>query len=363
MFQNTPNPFLRLLRTLLLTFLSLLAVLLLTEFLLRHSSLKDAHAPMFGAPEEYYAYNAEEGMIDIVQNVGTTTHHTAESSYDVWSNSDGCFDTPFATGTTPYIYLTGDSFVWGYTPFGEKIGTVTEDLLGVRVAKCGLASVGTAQELRKASSTIKKIGNPSLIVVGYHGGTDPGDDVWFERHKNSREVFPSRWTCEATGKNIFIKTKCFLDTHSVLYNVIETTLRTKDVPFLSKSTASRFFFLPYPTADPSSEEEWKIHERSILGFKSLAEVHGAELLFVLIPSQREIYSEATVSLSNAKAKEILEKQGVRFLDLFPGIQSFAREQSLPLYWRGLVPFTPEGNRVAGELISEYIKEENLILAR
>ncbi|MBI2120766.1 MAG: hypothetical protein HYT94_04050, partial [Parcubacteria group bacterium] len=100
-------------------------------------------------PRFYFMKDLEIGH-DIGINVATTTHLFEDSSYPVWSNDLGCFDTAYAS-ETPYIYLAGDSLTWGFSPFEDMWGTRTQDIVGVRTLKCGVTGgYGTKQEFIKA---------------------------------------------------------------------------------------------------------------------------------------------------------------------------------------------------------------------
>ncbi len=335
------------------------------ELILHLTPLKDIHAPSFGAPQGYYSFSEEKGMTDIVSNVGTSTHYTTELSYDVWSNTQGCFDTPFTKDTTPYIYLTGDSSAWGYTPFEDKWGTIMEKLLGVRVAKCGLASVGTAQELIKAEHTIPLLGKPSLIVVAHDGRTDPGDDVWFKQVQstgNTETKMPSRWLCSeelAEGESFLIKMKCWFDKNSLIYNSFKTAFKFADVSWEIKQKINDAFFIPLPNVEPTTDLDWAIHEKSILGFKKIAQEQGSDILFILIPSAWDVRSSSTPSLSNVHVKEFLDKNDIRYLDLFPDFKAFTERTGSFLYWQKLAPLNREGNHFVGGLVSKYIFENGV----
>ncbi len=352
-------------RSPLILFFATLGLIFCLEFLFHHSILRDVYAPSFGAPQGYYSYREEEGMVDIKPNVGTSTHYMAEGSYKVWSNKEGCFDRPFAEGGGPYIYLTGDSFTWGYTSFENMWGTVMEDLTGVRVAKCGLASVGTLQELIKAERTIPLLGKPSLIVVGYHGFTDPDDDIWFLRAQSQEgkgSTMPSRWQCVSNQESFFLDVKCWLEKNSLLYNVLKTTFRhTIEFPPGLKKFMDHLFFVAPPKVEPATPFEQSVHQESILAFKALAARQDADILFVLLPTSQEVRF-ASSSASSVAAIDFLEKNGIRYLNLFPELRNFSRKTGLPLYGKKVAPFNKKGNHLTGALVSQYVYEQGILPA-
>ena len=99
------------------------------------------------ALRDYYVADPERGF-DIAPNRPTTLHYVDGTLYPVWSNSLGCFDVEPGPADR-YVYLAGDSFAWGFTPFGDKLGTVLERRLGVPVLKCGVSGAGELHELAR----------------------------------------------------------------------------------------------------------------------------------------------------------------------------------------------------------------------
>lgn len=332
-----------------LSVLSLAVAVSVSEILLRNSTLR-GYAPAFALS------NLKNATLP---NTATTTHFMAGGSYEYWTNEHGCFDLRLEEKTAPYVYLTGDSFTWGYASFDEKWGTKLEGHLGIRVAKCAMPGVGTAQELLKARSDINEIGAPELIVVGYYGNNDLMDDVLFDLYRDPKKVV-ERWKCAPQETSAYWKVKCWLDTHSVVYTLAEAFLKSVSHDTGFRNAIDTMFFVPLPQTPSISEEHHKLHEASILGFENLAREHGSALLFVLIPSSQEVAGTATTS-SNLTAKTFLEQRGIRHIDLHPLLRESYVQTGRSLYWPRDAHFNTEGNHLVAELVADYIRAERILV--
>ena len=113
---------------------------LLCEGILRLTPYKDL-LPLAGIPNGYYVSDRDSGY-DLAVSFPTSTQRFRGGSNPIWSNNLGCFDMPY-NGEQPYIYLTGDSFAWGFSPLEDKWGKVVESNIGVRVLTCGVAGEDT----------------------------------------------------------------------------------------------------------------------------------------------------------------------------------------------------------------------------
>jgi hypothetical protein len=111
-----------------------------------------------------------------------------------------------------------------------------------------------------------------------------------------------------------------------------------------------------------------LHQDLITDMRDAATRHGAEILFVLIPSEGQVndaFFQAMINYQNEKAAHydretpsvnmgvILEKNGVgdRYLDLLPILRQHAGE---PLYNIGDTHWNRHGNAIAAQAIAEKI---------
>jgi hypothetical protein len=141
---------------------------------------------------DYYAADAERGF-DIAPNRTAKLHHVDGTTYPVWSNRLGCFDTEPGPGGE-YVYLAGDSFVWGFTPYDDKLGTVLERRLGVPVAKCGVIGTGQLHQLGKMRGVIDAVGRRPRLIVDVYFENDVADDLVHPRY-----TVVDGWLEEAVG--------------------------------------------------------------------------------------------------------------------------------------------------------------------
>lgn len=124
-----------------------------------------------GYPRHYFADDGIKGF-DIQKNFKPEVVSTKPSEsipYEIWSNSIGCYDKE-PTKNKPYkVYLAGDSFTWGYTPYKKKFGTLLEHQLGVPVAKCGVTHTGQAHQLEKLKEVRRLTGHqPETVIVNIY---------------------------------------------------------------------------------------------------------------------------------------------------------------------------------------------------
>jgi hypothetical protein len=169
------------------------------EVVLHLSSIRYAFLPPL-EPRGYVRYDSVLGF-DIAPDVATTTHQFYDLSYPVWSNELGCFDMPYH-GETPFIYMTGDSFTWGWTPFQDKWGTQLQALLGLRTLKCGVNAYGTRHEYLKTERDLVRLSAPpKFVILGYLGGNDADDDAAFPEYVGYDGLrIPTPYRCLRTGK-------------------------------------------------------------------------------------------------------------------------------------------------------------------
>ena len=153
--------------------LSLTVTILSIELGLRLFGLS-IQRPITTSHLRYYFVDDNELGADIKRNVKGLVHELPDGvKYLVWSNSLGCFDMPYI-GEKEFIYLTGDSFAFGWDPFEKKWGTIIEKELGIRVLKCGAPVFSEAKtQLIKCKKVLTEVGKlPKLIIVSYCIGND-----------------------------------------------------------------------------------------------------------------------------------------------------------------------------------------------
>lgn len=330
-------------------------------------------------PQYYYVKDAELGY-DLAKNFPRTRQRLIEHPYKIWTNKMGCFDTPYE-GEKPFIYLTGDSFTWGYASFEDKWGTRLQKLLAMRVLKCGVAGAGTKYELIRTTRQLAALPNPSMIVVGYDGN-DVEDDNMFPQNsvydgylaanydrknlsaaETDRQYKNLKTYCidGKAPKNPRIQAvKCWLHNNSILYNIAAANKRLLRGSFLD-------FFVKNgilagggsANVSVRSETSYQENFQAILGFKKLAAEKGARLLFVLIPSRKDGTKEGGPGI-NDKVAEFLKQHGIDYLDLRSVFQNVYDPKTTALHWPIDSHWNIAGNHLAGFAVSKFIIENGLI---
>ncbi len=320
-------------------------------------------------PKDYFTQDDQLGYV-IAKNVATTTHYFADGSYPIWSNEFGCFDRSFAD-FDKYIYLTGDSFAWGFAPYQDKWGNKIEELTNIRVAKCGIGGYGTKQEMLKTKRDLSNLPRPELIVLGYLAGNDIEDDKNFpnytvykgylvnnlDKSPNTKEqaykIYDNLFTyCSANPTNYFVsRIKCWFNNNSIVYNLLKDNSRVLALKILPQSLLVKLGLI----VNVENKKAFEVDEinlssnlLNILNFAVLAKDYGSDFLVVLIPGDNE------------KQKQFLEAMNIRYIDLDFEFAKYDKNYKKNLYWSKDGHWNERGNHLAGYIVSKYILENNLI---
>ncbi|KKU80217.1 MAG: hypothetical protein UY07_C0049G0007 [Parcubacteria group bacterium GW2011_GWA1_47_8] len=319
-------------------------------------------------PRSYFAKDIEIGH-DIAPNAATTTHFFEDSSYPVWSNNLGCFDTDYA-GETPYLYMAGDSLTWGFSPFEEMWGTRVQALLGIRTVKCGVTGgYGTKQEFIKTSRNLARLPAPELIIVEHFSGNDIDEDANFpintvyngylvpnlakggvteEQAQEKYARFDAMCTTEPPAYPTIQRVRCFLSNHSVLYNFVKKDIRRAILSIFPQSILEKMDLIAHEkrVVVASSNTDYEKHLGNILEFKKLAKEKKAKLLFVLVPGEDE------------RLLPFLKKEGISYLDLGPLFEKYSKVK--PLHWKINGHWNIAGQNLAGFAVAKFIIENDLV---
>jgi hypothetical protein len=136
-----------------------------------------------------------------------------------------------------------------------------------------------------------------------------------------------------------------------------------------------------PVDDPVLDYAWQLTEATILQMRQDVEAHGARFAVVIIgparvfewslasPEQLEPLLQVNPELRNAQSdrpnrilSEFLREHGIPVLDLQGPMLEYARATGAQLYFYKESHWTPEGNRVAARLMSEWLSQSGLIPA-
>ena len=129
-------------------------------------------------PKNYFEFNSELGFdIKPDANQKELFFYSPNGVLKIFSNDFGCFDKN--KNYKNYIYLGGDSFIWGYDDYNKTIGVILEKKLNQTVAKCGVTNTGQKHQFIKFQNFLKKnLEYPKKIIIG-HYSNDLSNDFLF----------------------------------------------------------------------------------------------------------------------------------------------------------------------------------------
>ena len=352
-------------KNLILIAISIVIPVLVIEFALHFTQFRNQLKREI-YPKDYFVADNELGYV-IAKNVATTTHYFADGKYPIWSNSLGCFDIEHEEGK--YIYLTGDSFAWGFTPFKDKWGTIMEKGLEFPVYKCGVGGYGTKQELIKTERDTKDRPKPELIVLSYLSGNDIEDDSNFPNYsvyqgylvnnlykdltkEKAQKTYKNLYSyCTKDPQNKLIQgMKCWFSNHSIIYNLSKDLGRKIVTKILPKSWNKSIGFIVEEKNKQYFEDNQKFenHLLNLLSFKVLADKYNSKLLVVILPG------------NNSRQIDFLKKMNIDFIDLDLEFAKYDKNFKKDLYWKKDGHWNPKGNQLAGYIVTKYILENEII---
>ena len=342
---------------------------------------------------------------DLAKNYPPYHYTTDYTSLTAWSNNIGCFDDDYR-GQDYSILMVGDSFTWGFAPFGERWSDVLASSTGQTVLKCGVGGYGTIEENYKAQKVIKETGKkPKLIVVGYFANDvdndylfpettvidgysvtrtymgNPASDTIVRLSDSNIETLVAWWEqCNVTpnGNILMREVMCWMKQHTVLFNVLRLPVKnaismlfgnqaSQDLSRQGDTTWSAYdFALTPPDTYPWLKDAWQANLNAIAAFKKYADDNGIKILFVIIPAKEELYPNlrklALTPISeegyDTILKPFLEKNGIPYLELLPLLAPYASKENL--YWNIDNHWNPAGQKLGGLLTSQYIVEHGMV---
>jgi hypothetical protein len=403
-----------------LCLVSVLGTIVGVEIALRPTAYgeKLLHQRSFMFPPFYHTADVMNGF-DITPNFPPTEFIVPDyieaygKPFTVSSNEVGCRDRRMDRAKR-YVLLLGDSFTWANVPLEATFGTIVENLIGVRVLKCGVSGYGPRQELHKLEKVVKQVGAPSVIIIGYFIGNDLVNDYLYPENtelngyvvqkigfadqsnpgerrvrtdEELREEMAKRLPREETS--LAAKSKYFLVQHSLVYNALrnETHLRQlasrlglADPPSRSLIVQKRPAEVFHPVeGSPWLRDAWKVHLNNLKHLKRAADEQNAKLLIVLIPTVEQVYEylrpaggKETLNWEypNVRLRQFFEKERISFLDLLPEFRRYANLQPKPalnpredLYWPHDPHLNVKGNQLAALLISRYMLDQPFLQLR
>lgn len=292
------------------------------------------------------------------------------------------------------VLFLGDSFVQATEVAADATLTrrVEQDLAQagrqIYTIDAGVGGFSTDQELLLVRDLGPKV-QPDLVVLVFYLGNDVTENSnqltrylkpYFTLDANG-SLQPTEFHARARSEEGISER---LRRDSRLYSVLDTgvfpKLRTlpgfsrifradpdgaTPIPIGAGPGGSGVYVANLP---PLWEDAWKLTDVLLAAVRDETKRQGVPLLIVSAPTKWEVYNEDWTSLlqqnklpaddwdldgPNRRLHEIAQRQGVPFLDLRPALQKAATDHPR-LYFRQDVHWTPEGHRVVGDAISEYL---------
>jgi len=340
-----------------------------------------------GYPQYYYISNNQRGF-DIATNRKDNKHYIQKDfintiEYDIWSNSLGCFDIEHKN-LSNYIYLAGDSYAWGYTPFENKFGTILEASLSIPIIKCGVSHTGQKHQLSKAKEVIAKIGIPPKIILVLWTQNDPANDHFHPHstvidgwqvnkvvlNNNDEQVIVEDSILRNKIKQVISKKdrklaklvkeghtfKGFLRKYSIISHIVNKTLylfkaknekisnlqrpnpeNLKSIYLHSAMEYSNLKIYPYNNIYTQKNKE------ALMNFKIYADSMGSKLIVILESRGQNQLSEVL---------HYLKGSGITYYDL----GSYQDLNKPGLRWQLDGHWNKEGNTVVATLLHKILKD-------
>ncbi|MGH8168305.1 MAG: alginate O-acetyltransferase AlgX-related protein [Woeseiaceae bacterium] len=336
---------------------------------------------VYDYPKGYFRADVQLGF-DIAANVGTSRYAIGDSTFDIFSNSLGCFDrNEPSVRSSEYVYFAGDSFTWGYARYEKKFATVYEARTGRVSLKCGVTHTGQRHQYRKFSRIAQALGRyPTRVFVGYFIN-DPANDfahphstvidgflVDVVELKNGALVQRNlgkiaeaihnaqngkNAAAHSGAKSVTRRLREFLRRYSLTAHLMVNAVI--QVKYLAKiyliPGASKSF---YESSRQFDFEKSYLHHavtaanrEAIKQWANDAKANGYELVFVLIPPKHsfddiDYYRSLRAFLSSLE---------ISYLDLTEAFRTAKKTES-ELYWGKDLHWNDEGNEFVGKLLAE-----------
>lgn len=312
--------------------------------------------------EPYYQASPTRGF-DIAPGARSLDWHPPDvAPYPIWGNSLGCFDDEPPADTAPDIYLAGDSFTWGFSPYEKKFGTIMERETGRLVYACGVWNTGQWHQFDKFLEIAGSFpGWPRLLIVNLYDN-DYLDDLAFPHTTVVNGVLvETKYLTRENGKlkvhdSTDFKTvvpsidvKYFLKGYSATANILNVFMRQT----VNNEALGHYWVGSIPDAPtyPIRSEDAAANRQIISQWLDHARKNGYAIRFSLIPDSynygKGVYREL---------KKFLTEKGAVVWDF----ENYVLENGIEpreLYWPIDIHFNPKGNAVYARFLMQMLDAE------
>ncbi len=264
------------------------------------------------------------------------------------------------------ILVLGDSFTWGFGVEKEQIFTerIEKSQDNLEVINMGVSGYSTDQEYLLLKEEGLKY-QPQLILLMFFD-----NDIYENSLAINYFIYPKPKFSIVNGKLILTsrplstkvsplrKVHYFLRTHLITYNILVRVLlynQIKPIKFSRQLVSGIKLWL----IGKKKENPFELTCAILSELKALSEAHGAQLVIIQIATQ-----DQALDFDKTKPNKLTKycrAQNIPFLDLAEPFQDYLRsnkKQSLQFandrHWNA------NAHKLAAEIISSYLKEEDLI---
>lgn len=302
---------------------------------------------------------------------------TLEYSTQIRTNAIGLRDLEIGPkpSNTFRILALGDSFTFSAgTELEDTYAKVLERLLAqssmmkFEVINAGVEGYGPEHYLEY----FKDVGvslQPDVLTIGFYVANDLHDRI-SHKHYIHDGLLHSRKARFSVKYSVLYPINNLLEQRSHLFILMRTQL-----DYLLWQIGLRPYYFPHVfDKDYRKElaERWTFTKRTLEEIVRIASRHGARVAVIVIPTAyqvnqelwddyMDVYAIDRQSVDWEKPQRILKRWGmardIKVLDLLPRLREVARREDL--YYKVDRHWNKNGNKVAGEEIYRFLKEEGL----
>ena len=342
------------------------------------------------------------GLAFIPNVEGWNTSLRGEYSTYIKINNKGLRGQEYEYSKTDDIFrilVLGDSFTAALQiPEAETFSKLLETQLQQQfpqtkfeVINAGVVGYGTDNQLAYFTHEGYRY-QPDLVVLAFFVGNDITDNIRYSLYKLENDELISvkvPWRENigvppwGRGGSLFRNIRNFLYLNSRLYSVsieLLTLSVIQKIPSVASLLISMGFVeITQPTVNVGniyalghvSEEAWTMTQALVSQLNQEIEAAGSQLLVAILPDESEVDEERQKAIIESQAHlteeqglttfhpttqlaNILEQQGILYVQLLPALQDYHNKTGQSLYYKFDGHWLPAGHFVASQSIVDYL---------
>jgi lysophospholipase L1-like esterase len=256
------------------------------------------------------------------------------------------------------IFVFGDSFVWGWGVAQGEVFTDRMNLLlpNYSVHNYGLCGAGTVVEYGIFSTEVRKLVRPGDVVILMFFDNDFADNV--DRNKYHGEVVNGEVRVVNASRPVTAPALDWIKQHTYMGNYLWYRADLAHKTRLSRKQEDERLGRIIAELD----ERFVVPKHFLAKFQADCEAAKAKFLVIHIPCQEE-FSEARVILPNKLANEkaqaetlfsITRALHIEMIDLLPRFLARKNKTGERLTFQNDGHWNPTGHQAVAELLSDYL---------